>query len=351
LTSTYLKELAMEYTTLGSSGLRISRLCLGAMTFGAGTGIWGEIAGLDRAQATPLVAMAVERGINLIDTADAYSQGHSEALVGQALADLGLDESRMLVASKVRLRTGVGHNDVGLGRSHIMRSVETSLRRIGRDHIDLFQLHDRDLLVPLEETLRALDDLVTQGKVRHIGVCNFSAGDLERAQGVTTRTHWARVVSNQVHYALTSRDVEHEIAPVAKANEVALLVWSPLAGGYLSGKYTQGSGGGETGRRTRLNFPPIDPARADPIVRVLRDIATELNAAPAQVALAWILGRCEVGSVIVGARTPEQLAANLDAQQIALNATQIERLNQVSQPHLPYPYWMQQLHDKDRLVV
>jgi aryl-alcohol dehydrogenase-like predicted oxidoreductase len=339
----------MEYSTLGSSGLRISRLCLGAMTFGAGTGIWGEIAGLDRAQATQLVAMAVERGINLIDTADAYSQGQSETVVGQVLADLGLDESRMLVATKVRLRTGAGHNDVGLGRSHIMRSVETSLRRIGRNHIDLFQLHDRDELVPLEETLRALDDLVTQGKVRHIGVCNFSAGDLERAQGITARTHRARIVSNQVHYALTSRDVEHEIAPVAKANDVALLVWSPLAGGYLSGKYTQGSSG-ETGRRTRLNFPPVDPAKADPVVRVLRDIATELNASPAQVALAWILQRREICSVIVGARTHDQLSANLDAQQIALNAEQTERLNQVSQPQLPYPYWMQQFHDKDRVV-
>jgi aryl-alcohol dehydrogenase-like predicted oxidoreductase len=340
----------MQYTTLGGSGLRISRLCLGAMTFGAGTGIWGEIAGLDRAQATRLVSLAVERGINLIDTADAYSQGHSETVVGETLAGLGLDESRMLVATKVRLRTGVGHNDVGLGRSHIMRSVETSLRRIGRDHIDLFQLHDRDALVPLEETLRALDDLVTQGKVRHIGVCNFSAGDLERAQGITTRTHRTRIVSNQVHYALTCRDVEHEIAPVAKANDVALLVWSPLAGGYLSGKYTQGKGG-ETGRRTNLNFPPIDPARADPIVGVLRDIAAELNAAPAQLALAWILGRSEIGSVIVGARTPDQLAANLDAQQIALTAAQTERLNQISRPHLPYPYWMQQFHDKDRVLV
>ena len=295
----------MEYSTLGRSGLRISRLCLGAMTFGAGTGIWGDIAGVDRAEATRLVAMAVERGINLIDTADAYSQGHSETVVGQALADLGLDESRMLVATKVRLRTGAGHNDVGLGRSHIMRSVETSLRRIGRDHIDRFQLHDRDALVPLEETLRALDDLVTQGKVRHIGVCNFSAGDLERAQRITDCTHWARVVSNQVHYALTSRDIEHEIAPVAKANDVTLLVWSPLAGGYLSGKYTHGSGS-ESGRRTRLNFPPIDPVTADPVVHVLRDVATELNAAPAQVALAWILGRSEVGAVIVGARTADQ---------------------------------------------
>ncbi|CAD6559219.1 1-deoxyxylulose-5-phosphate synthase YajO [Paraburkholderia hiiakae] len=341
----------MEYRTLGSSGLRISRLSLGAMTFGAGTGIWGEIAGLDRAQATRLVAMAVEHGINLIDTADAYSQGQSEAVVGQVLADLGLDESRMLVATKVRLRTGAGHNDVGLGRSHIMRSVETSLRRIGRDHIDLFQLHDRDALVPLEETLRALDDLVTQGKVRHIGVCNFSAGDLERAQGITTRTHWARVVSNQVHYALTSRDIEHEIAPVGKANNVALLVWSPLAGGYLSGKYTAGSASGEMGRRATLNFPPIDPMKADPIVFELREIATELDSTPAQVALAWVLGRSETTSVIIGARTEAHLEDNLNAQRVVLSDTQRDRLDRVSQPAVTYPHWMQQFHDKDRILT
>ena len=339
----------MEYHTLGRSGLRISRLCLGAMTFGSGTGIWGEIAGLDRAQATRLVAIALERGINLIDTADAYSQGQSEVVVGQVLADLGLDESRMLVASKVRLRTGPGHNEVGLGRSHIIRCVETSLRRLGRDHIDLFQLHDRDELVPLDETLRALDDLVRHGKIRHVGVCNFSAADLERAQGITARTHGSQVVSNQVHYALTSRDVEHAIAPVAKANDVALLVWSPLAGGYLSGKYTQGSGG-DTGRRSTLNFPPIDPVKADPIVQVLREVAAQANATPAQVALAWILQRREVCAVIVGARTPDQLTANLDAQQLTLNPAQVERLNQVSRPQLPYPYWMQQFHDQDRVV-
>jgi aryl-alcohol dehydrogenase-like predicted oxidoreductase len=182
----------MDYCTLGRSGLRVSRLNLGAMTFGAGTGIWQSIAGLDREQATRLVALAVERGVNLIDTADAYSQGQSEQRVGEALTALGLDESRMLVATKVRLRTGPGPNDVGLGRSHILRAVETSLKRIGRDHVDLLQLHDRDALVPLAETLRALDDLVRQGKVRHVGACNFSAAQLERAHAITAASHGAR---------------------------------------------------------------------------------------------------------------------------------------------------------------
>jgi aryl-alcohol dehydrogenase-like predicted oxidoreductase len=339
----------MQYSNLGRTGLRVSRISLGAMTFGAGSGIWGEIAGLDRAQARNLVAAAVEQGVNLIDTADAYSQGQSEVVVGQVLSDLKLDESRLLVATKVRLRTGPGQNDVGLGRSHIIRSVETSLARLGRDHIDLFQLHDRDALVPIQETLRALDDLVTQGKVRHIGVCNFSAADMERVQGITARARWTGIASNQVYYSLAARDIEQEIAPVAKANGVALLVWSPLSGGYLSGKYTAGNKGVESGRRANLNFPPIDPARVDPIVLELREVAREVDSTPAQVALTWVLGRDEVTSVSIGARSSQQLSDNLAAAQRMLSAAQRERLDRVSQTSIAYPYWMQQFHDKDRI--
>jgi aryl-alcohol dehydrogenase-like predicted oxidoreductase len=339
----------MDYCTLGRSGLRVSRLTLGAMTFGTGSGIWGEIAGLDRAQASRLVGLAVEHGVNFIDTADAYSQGQSEQVVGQVLADLGLDDTRMLVGTKVRLRTGPGPNQVGLGRSHIVRSVETSLKRIGREHIDLLQLHDRDALVPLDETLRALDDLVTQGKVRHIGVCNFSAADLERAHAVTSHAHWASVTSNQVYYSLAARDIEHEIAPVARQNGVALVVWSPLSGGYLSGKYTAGSGSADTGRRANLNFPPINPQKVDPIVLELREVAQALGSTPAQVALAWVLGRDEVASVTIGARSDAQLTDNLEAAQLILPAELRERLDRVSQPEKPYPYWMQQFHDKDRV--
>jgi aryl-alcohol dehydrogenase-like predicted oxidoreductase len=317
------------------------------MTFGAGSGIWANIAGLDSNQACRLVAMALERGVNLIDTADVYSQGRSEEVVGHVFKALKLDERQMLVATKVRLRTGPGHNSVGLGRSHIMRSVETSLKRIGRDHIDLFQLHDRDALVPFDETLRVLDDLVTQGKVRHIGVCNFSAADLERAAGITSRTGRIPVASNQVHYSLTNRDIEHEIIPVATTNKMGLLVWSPLAGGYLSGRYAQNRD--TTGRRAKLDFPPIDTARAEPTLAVLREVAEELEAAPAQVALAWLLAREQITSVIVGARTPEQLAVNLDAQNLLLTAAQLARLDEVSETAVPYPYWMQRFHDRDRI--
>jgi aryl-alcohol dehydrogenase-like predicted oxidoreductase len=340
----------MDYSNLGRSGLRISRLALGAMTFGAGTGIWGEIAGLDRQQASRLVGLAVDQGVNLIDTADAYSQGQSEQVLGQVLADLGLDETRMLVSTKVRLRTGPGPNQVGLGRSHIMRTVETSLKRLGRDHLDLLQLHDRDALVPLEETLRALDDLVRQGKVRHVGVCNFSAAELERAHGITSHAHWAGVVSNQVYYSLAARDIEHEIAPVARQNGVALIVWSPLSGGYLSGKYTAEGGSTGGGRRSNLNFPPIDPRKADPIVLELRSVAQALGSTPAQVALAWLLGRDEVCAVTIGARSEAQLTANLDAAKLVLPAEHRQRLDQVSQPEVPYPQWMQRFHDKDRVV-
>jgi len=342
----------MDYCTLGRSGLRVSRLNLGAMTFGAGTGIWQSIAGLDREQTTRLVALAVERGVNLIDTADAHSQGQSEQRVGEALTALGLDESRMLVATKVRLRTGPGPNDVGLGRSHILRTVETSLKRIGRDHVDLLQLHDRDALVPLAETLRALDDLVRQGKVRHVGACNFSAAQLERAHAITAASHGACLTSNQVHYSLASRDVEHEIAAVAHEHGMALMIWSPLAGGYLSGKYLADStgSGAAAGRRTQLDFPPIDRARVDPIVHELRAIAQALEATPAQVALAWLLGREATSTVIVGARNEQQLEDNLRAAEIALTSEQRARLDRVSQPPESYPYWMQRLHDRDRLL-
>ena len=338
----------MNYCTFGRSGLRVSRLTLGAMTFGAGDGIWASIAGLNREQAARLVSLALDKGVNLIDTADAYSQGQSEEVVGQVLTDLGLDETKMLVATKVRLRTGPGQNQVGLGRSHIMRTVETSLKRLRRDHIDLMQLHDRDALTPLDETLRALDDLVTQGKVRHIGVCNFSASELERAHAITKHAHWAQVTSNQVHYSLAARDIEHEVAPVAHEHNMALMVWSPLSGGYLSGKYTAQDGQSAKGRRTNLNFPPINPQKADPIVHELRAVAQALNTTPAQVALAWLLGREEVGTVIVGASSDEQLTANLLAAELALPSEHRERLDQVSQPEVPYPHWMQRFHDKDR---
>jgi aryl-alcohol dehydrogenase-like predicted oxidoreductase len=340
----------MEYCNFGRSGLRVSRLILGAMTFGSGSGIWKEVAGVDNGTTSRLVAYAVEKGVNFIDTADAYSQGQSELTVGAALKELKLDETQLLVGTKVRLRTGPGQNEVGLGRSHIMRSVERSLRNLDRDHIDLLQLHDRDLLVPLDETLRVLDDLVTQGKVRHIGVCNFSAAELERAHSITKHAHWTSITSNQVYYSLAARDIEHEIAPIAKQHSIALVAWSPLSGGYLSGKYTPGMDKIGSGRRSNLNFPPIDPAHADPIVLELRRVAEQLDSTPAQVALAWVLGRQEIAAITMGARTQAQLANNLDSAQLVLPPELRSALDKVSQRNAPYPYWMQSFHDKDRVA-
>lgn len=339
----------MNYKILGRSGLRVSRLTLGAMTFGTGSGIWASIAGLGRESAARLVGMALERGVNLIDTADAYSQGQSETIVGQVLNDLRIDETRMLVATKVRLRTGPGPNQVGLGRSHILNSVETSLKRLGRDHIDLLQVHDRDALTPLDETLRAFDDLVTQGKVRHVGVCNFTASELVRAHNITSQAHWARITSAQVHYSLAARDIEYEIAAVAHEHDIGLMVWSPLSGGYLSGKYTTLDGNPGAGRRTSLDFPPINPQLADPIVHELRLIARELDTTAAQVALAWLLGRDEVATVIIGVNSETQLSENLKAEDLTLLAGHRTRLDQISRAEVPYPHWMQRLHDRDRL--
>jgi aryl-alcohol dehydrogenase-like predicted oxidoreductase len=319
------------------------------MTFGTGDGVWASIAGLNRNNAGRLVGLALDQGVNLIDTADAYSQGQSEEVVGQVLTDLRLDETRMLVATKVRLRTGSGPNQVGLGRSHIMRTVNTSLKRLGRDHIDLLQLHDRDTLAPLDETLRALDDLVTQGKVRHIGVCNFTASELERAHAITSCTHRAAITSNQVYYSLIARDIEHEVAPVARQHDMALMIWSPLSGGYLSGKYTERNGASAQGRRTNLNFPPVDPSKADPVVEALRVIAGALDTTPAEVALAWLLGREEVATVIVGASSEAQLTNNLQAANLILSTAQRQALDRISRPDVPYPHWVQHFHDKDRL--
>lgn len=256
----------------------------------------------------------------------------------------------MMVATKVRLRTGTGPNDVGLGRSHIIRSVEKSLQHLQRDHIDLLQLHDRDTLTPLDETLRALDDLVTQGKVRHIGACNFSAAELMQAEAYSQQYGKARFTSNQVHYSLACRDIEFDIAGTARANDQALMIWSPLSGGYLSGKYADKSHDSlQQGRRSKLNFPPVDPIRVDPVVNALIAITKEMGCSPATVAHAWLLGRPEVTSVIVGAKNEQQLIQNIEAENLTLAVEHRNQLDSLSQPAIPYPYWMQLFHDKDRV--
>lgn len=339
----------MQYVRFGRSGLKVSRYTLGSMTFGNGEGIWSSIAGLPVEEAKRIISVALDKGINLVDTADVYSQGQSEIVLGRSLKAMSVNDSSMMIATKVRLKTGNGPNDVGLGRSHIIRTVETSLKRLQRDHIDLLQLHDRDLLTPLDETLRALDDLVTQGKVRHIGACNFSAAEMTQADSYAQQHGKARFTSNQVHYSLACRDIEFDIARAARDGDHALMIWSPLSGGYLSGKYVKKTHtDSHQGRRSTLNFPPVDMARVDPVVDELIAIGNEMNCSPATVAHAWLLGRPEVTTIIVGAKNEQQLLQNLEAENLILAPEHRQKLDTLSQPAVPYPYWMQLFHDKDR---
>lgn len=339
----------MQYVRFGRSGLKVSRYTLGSMTFGNGEGIWSSIAGLPVEEAKRIISVALDKGINLVDTADVYSQGQSEIVLGRSLKAMSVNDSSMMIATKVRLKTGNGPNDVGLGRSHIIRTVETSLKRLQRGHIDLLQLHDRDLLTPLDETLRALDDLVTQGKVRHIGACNFSAAEMTQADSYSQQHGKARFTSNQVHYSLACRDIEFDIAKAARDGDHALMIWSPLSGGYLSGKYVKKTHAvSHQGRRSTLNFPPVDMARVDPVVDELIAIGNQMNCSPATVAHAWLLGRHEVTTIIVGAKNEQQLLQNLEAENLILAPEHRQKLDTLSQPAVPYPYWMQLFHDKDR---
>ena len=322
----------MLYSTLGRTGLRVSRLSLGAMTFGAGGGIWGEIAGLDRAQARYLVAAAVDQGVNLIDSADAYSQGQSEVVVGQVLSDLKLDESRLLVATKVRLRTGPGQNDVGLGRSHIISSAETSLRRLGRDHIDLFQLHDRDALVPIEETLRALDDLVRQGKVRYIGNSNFPAWRLAEAEFTARAMNVSRFVSCQDEYSLLVRDIEKDLLPAAQEYKLGLLPFFPLASGLLTGKYKRGAAAPDDTRFAKapaLKDRYVTPRNED-IVEKLQAFAKARGHSMLELAFSWLAARPQVSSVIAGATRVEQIEQNVKAIEWQLSADDMAEVDRIT---------------------
>src|SRR5215208_2706038 len=337
----------MEYRQLGRSGLRVSTITLGTMGFG-GTGWATPVGQIDVEGARKQIRMARDAGVNLFDTADVYSNGLSEEILGKAL---GSDRDEVLIATKVRLPMGEGPNDAGLSRHHIIRSAEASLRRLGTDYIDLFQVHEWDGHTPLEETLSALDHLVNSGKVRYIGCSNYSAWHIMKALGISERKNLQRFVSQQIHYSLQARDAEYELVPVALDQGVGILVWSPLAGGLLSGRYRRGQAMPEGSRHlTDWNEPPVhDEEQLYDIVDVLVDIAEARGVSAAQVALAWPLGRPGIASVVVGARTEEQLADNLGAADLTLEADERARLDEVSAPRLMYPYWHQAKSASERL--
>jgi aryl-alcohol dehydrogenase-like predicted oxidoreductase len=337
----------MDYRQLGHSGLRVSTLTLGTMTFG-GRGNFAKVGATDVDAATRQVDMCLDAGVNLVDTADIYSDGLSEEIVGKTLRGR---RDRVLLATKARMPMGDGPNDAGLSRHHLIRSCEASLRRMETDYIDLYQVHEWDGATPLEETLDALDHLVDSGKVRYIGCSNYAGWHVMKALGISALHGYQRFVSQQIYYSLQARDAEYELVPVALDQGVGILVWSPLAGGLLSGKYRRGQDGPEGSRHlTDWNEPPVrDEEQLYDIVDALVEIAEAHDVSPAQVALAWTLGRPGVASVVVGARTEEQLADNLGAADLRLDDDERTRLDELSAPPLLYPYWHQAKTSSDRL--
>ena len=339
----------MRNKPLGRTGLFVSELCLGTMTFGGSTGIWGQIGDLQQADAERLVGQAIDAGINFIDTADVYSGGVSEQITGQALKNLKIPRESVVVATKVFGDTAPGPNTRGASRGHILDGVKASLTRLQLDHIDLYQIHGFDNATPIEETLRALDQLVRHGHVRHIGVSNWAAWQIAKALGISERLGLARFESLQAYYTVAGRDLERELVPMLASEGLGLMVWSPLAGGFLSGKFTRDTQGEEGSRRTKFDFPPVDKERAFDCVDAMRPIAEAHGVSVAQIALAWLLHRPQVTSVIVGAKRPDQLAENLASTAVVLSDDELRALDSVSALPAEYPGWMLERQGEPRL--
>ncbi|MGI4867593.1 MAG: aldo/keto reductase [Janthinobacterium lividum] len=339
----------MKYNLLGSTGLKVSELCLGTMTFGPSTGRFAAINGVDQAGADALTKRALDAGINFIDTANIYTEGHSEEITGQALRNLGVNRYDVVLATKVRGTMGPGPNDVGLTRKHIIAQAEASLKRLNTDYIDLYQTHSFDPLTPWEETLRALDDLVRSGKVRYIGASNVAAWQLMKALGVSERQHLEKYVSLQAYYTIAGRDLERELVPLLLDQKVGLMVWSPLAGGFLSGKYTRENQQAE-GRRggSGFDFPPVNKELAFDIIDKLKPMAEAKGSTVASLALAWLLHQKVVSTVIIGAKKMEQLEDNLAAVDVQFTPEELQQLDEVSKLAPEYPGWMLTMTGGDR---
>ena len=330
----------MRFHSLGRTGLFVSELCLGTMTFGGTDGMWGKIGTLQQAEAERLVGQALDAGINFIDTADVYAGGASEQITGQALKNLKIAREDVVVATKVFGEMGSGANARGATRSHILNGVKASLKRMQLDHIDLYQIHGFDPATPIEETLRALDQMVRHGHVRYIGVSNWAAWQIVKALGISERLGLARFESLQAYYTVAGRDLERELIPMLESEGVGLMVWSPLAGGLLSGKYGREQQAEAGSRRVAFDFPPVDKDRAWDCIDAMRPIAQAHGVSVAQVALAWLLHQPRVTSVIVGAKRPEQLADNIAATQVTLSAAELAQIDGVSRLPAEYPGWM-----------
>lgn len=326
----------MQFSRLGNTGLLVSRFALGAMTFGSAEGPMAAVAKLDQSGADRLVSTAVDAGINFFNTADAYTGGQSESMLARALGGRRKD---VIIATKVGFRTGEALVHTGLSRHHIIGSAEESLRRLATDYIDLYLVHRVDPYTPIEETLEALNDLVRQGKVRYIGFSNWPAWQAALAIGLQRQHNWARFKAAEVYYSLVGRDVEHEIIPLAHEAEFGLLIWSPLASGFLTGKYTRDNPQGDGGRLTGFDILPYDRERGYVLLDSMRSIAAAHNATAAQVAIAWLLTRSAVTSVLLGASKLSQLEDNLAAAKLRLSADELKALDELTRPTPIYPNW------------
>ena len=330
----------MKYRPFGQTGLFVSEICLGAMTFGGGASFWKAIGTLDQKAVNAIVERSVAAGVNVIDTANVYSEGQSEALLGQSLRDLNIPRDKIILATKVRSRMSPDVNGAGLSRGHILSEVEKSLKRLQTDYIDLYQIHGFDPATPMEETLRALDNLVSRGLVRYIGCSNLAAWQIMKALAISERHGWARFDSLQAYYAIAGRDLEREIVPMLLDQSVGLMVWSPLAGGFLSGKFKREGAGPNDARRTTFDFPPIDKARGFDVIDAMRPIAAAHGVSVARIAIAWLLHQKAVSTVIIGAKSVEQLDDNIAASDIMLSAEHLAALDAASALTPEYPAWM-----------
>ena len=339
----------MQYKTLGDTGLLVSTLCFGTMTFHGGQGIWKAIGGTGQTEADSLIKACVDAGINFFDTADIYSDGESEKTLGQSLKNLNLARKDVVIATKVFGRVGPGRNDVGASRGHIMDAVDASLRRLQMDHIDLYQIHGNDSVTPVDETLRALNDLVTQGKVRYIGCSNWQAWKIARALSISEFKNLARFDTLQAYYSIAGRDLERELVPLLEATKTGLLVWSPLAGGLLSGKFSRSNQKPADSRRSAFDFPLVDKERTWNILDAIAPIAKAHNCSPARISLAWLLTKPVVSSIIIGAKRIDQLHDNNAAVDLKLTPDEIKQLDDVSALPPEYPGWMLSVQSSNRL--
>ncbi|CAN5295313.1 aldo/keto reductase [soil metagenome] len=339
----------MKYNFLGNTGLVVSELCFGTMTFG-GTGYWEAIGKIQQQGVNDLMKVVVDSGINFIDTANIYSYGESEKLLGQSIKDLSFNRHELVIATKVRGRMGEGKNNVGLSRYHIFQSVDESLQRLQMDHIDILYVHGVDPKLPVEEIMHSLNDIVLTGKVRYVAICNWPAWMVMKAIGIADKNGWNKIAGLQYFYSLAGRDIERELLPLAADQNIAVMPWSPLAGGFLSGKFTRGNEKAGDSRRDTFDFPPINKEKAYDIIDVIAEIGKQHNVSAAQIALAWVRHQKGITSTIIGAKNVDQLNDNIRSTEIQLTVDDLKKIDEVSALPREYPGWMVERQSADREV-